>query len=78
MQERPAGLCDALFSRAAAWRRRTNRSLVGLPDTVWFPVDGLRRLPDDTLSFLLFPVAHPELFDAVVTDGAGWVLEAST
>ena len=49
--------------------------MVGLPDTVWFPVDGLRRLPDDTLSFLFFAVAHPELFDAVVTDGAGWVRE---
>jgi hypothetical protein len=29
----------------------------------------LRDLPDDVLSFLLFPVERPELFDAVVLDG---------
>jgi glucose-1-phosphate thymidylyltransferase len=40
--------------------------VVGLPDTIWFPEDALARLPDDGLSFLLFPVEHPELFDAVV------------
>ena len=40
--------------------------LVGLPDTIWFPADALARLPDDQLSFLLFPVADPSLFDAVV------------
>jgi hypothetical protein len=33
--------------------------LVGLPDTIWFPEDGLRALPDDRLSFLLFPVKNP-------------------
>lgn len=27
----------------------------------------LRDLPWDTLSFLLFPVAHPEIFDAMET-----------
>jgi dTDP-glucose pyrophosphorylase len=43
--------------------------LVGLPDTVWFPADGFAALPDDRLSFLLFPVEHPERFDAVVLDG---------
>ena len=48
---------------------------MGLPDTVWFPEDGLARLPADVLSFLLFPVVRPELFDAVVTDGAGRVIE---
>jgi hypothetical protein len=42
--------------------------LVGLPDTVWFPRDGFAHLPDDKLSFLLFPVATPEVFDAVVLD----------
>ena len=51
----------------------TTRCVIGLPDTVWFPEDGLAALPDDELSFLLFPVTKPELFDAVVTDGAGWV-----
>ncbi len=72
VQVRPAGLCDALFC-ALPHARPDEAVLVGLPDTVWFPVDGLRRLPDDACSFLLFNVAHPELFDAVVTDGAGWV-----
>jgi NDP-sugar pyrophosphorylase family protein len=43
--------------------------VVGLPDTVWFPKSALRELPDDALSFLLFPVERPELFDAVVLDG---------
>jgi hypothetical protein len=42
---------------------------VGLPDTIWFPEGGLRALPDDELSFLLFPVSRPELFDAVVLEG---------
>jgi glucose-1-phosphate thymidylyltransferase len=43
--------------------------LVGLPDTVWFPKAALSSLPDADLSFLLFPVDHPEFFDAVVLDG---------
>ena len=46
---------------------------VGLPDTIWFPADALRTLPDDTLAFLTFPVDHPELFDSVITDGSGRV-----
>jgi dTDP-glucose pyrophosphorylase len=74
VQPRPAGLCDALF-RAAPFVRADDVVLVGLPDTVWFPEDGFRTLPDDALSFLLFPVEHPELFDAVRTDGSGHVLE---
>jgi hypothetical protein len=49
--------------------------LVGLPDTIWVPEDGLCALSDDALSFLLFPVERPECFDAVVTDDAGRVLE---
>jgi NDP-sugar pyrophosphorylase family protein len=40
--------------------------LIGLPDTVWFPANALRSLPENRLSFLLFPVAKPEHFDAVV------------
>jgi glucose-1-phosphate thymidylyltransferase len=43
--------------------------LVGLPDTIWFPKTALAELPDDELSFLLFPVEQPQLFDAVVLDG---------
>ena len=49
--------------------------LIGLPDTVWFPKDGFARLADDKLSLLLFPVAHPEFFDAVVNTKAGEVQE---
>jgi glucose-1-phosphate thymidylyltransferase len=70
VQERPAGLCDALF-RALPVVMEGESVAVGLPDTVWFPADALRRLPDDALSFLLFPVDRPELFDAVRADPSG-------
>ncbi|AUX46626.1 nucleotidyltransferase [Sorangium cellulosum] len=69
-----AGLCDAIF-RALPWIAPEEEVLVGLPDTVWFPEHGLRFLDGGGLSFLLFPVANPELFDAVVTDEKGRVLE---
>jgi dTDP-glucose pyrophosphorylase len=72
VQERPAGLCDALF-RALPLAAADEPILVGLPDTLWFPADGLRRLADQALSFLLFPVTSPELFDAVRIDDAGRV-----
>ena len=72
VQERPAGLCDALFS-ALPLASPDESVAVGLPDTVWFPVDGLRRLPEETFSLLLFEVARPELFDAVITNGRGEV-----
>ena len=49
--------------------------MVGLPDTVWFPVDGFQFLPDRQFSFLLFPVSRPELFDSVVTDHEGLIEE---
>jgi dTDP-glucose pyrophosphorylase len=71
VQPRPAGLCDAIF-RALPWIAPHEEVLVGLPDTVWFPEDGLGRL-GGAFSFLLFPVARPELFDAVVTGGDGAV-----
>jgi dTDP-glucose pyrophosphorylase len=67
VQPSPAGLCDAIFS-AAPLVRDDEQVLVGLPDTVWYPEDGFSALPDDVLSFLLFPVAEPQHFDAVVTD----------
>lgn len=66
------GLCDAIF-RALPFITPDEPVIVGLPDTIWFPDDALRCLPDDRLSFLLFPVNHPELFDAVVTDEQGRV-----
>ncbi|BDG07487.1 sugar phosphate nucleotidyltransferase [Anaeromyxobacter paludicola] len=63
VQPRPLGLCDALF-RALPLVAPEEPVLVGLPDTVWFPEDGLARLGPG-LSFLCFPVDRPELFDAV-------------
>jgi dTDP-glucose pyrophosphorylase len=74
VQQRPGGLCDAIF-RALPLVRDDDPIVVGLPDTVWFPDDALGALPDAGLSFLTFPVERPELFDAVVTDDAGRVLE---
>lgn len=73
VQPRPSGLCDALF-RALPLIGPDEDVLVGLPDTVWFPEDALAALPSG-LSFLLFPVAQPELFDAVSTAPGGRVRE---
>jgi glucose-1-phosphate thymidylyltransferase len=66
VQPKPAGLCDAIF-KALPFIADEEPAVVGLPDTVWFPVEGLKRLGQDPLELLLFPVDHPELFDAVVT-----------
>ena len=74
VQPQPAGLCDAIF-QAAPLIAPDEQVMVGLPDTVWLPKDGFAALPDDRLSFLLFPVDKPELFDAVVTDDTGRVRE---
>jgi dTDP-glucose pyrophosphorylase len=70
VQPRPAGLCDAIF-RATPLIHPDEPVAIGLPDTVWFPEDGLCALPNDALGFLLFPVERPEFFDAVVTDENG-------
>ncbi len=74
VQPQPGGLCDAIF-RALPLVHPEESVVIGLPDTVWSPEDGLSKLPDDCLSFLLFPVARPELFDAVVTGDRGIVQE---
>lgn len=74
VQPQPAGLCDAIF-RAAPLIHPDEAVAVGLPDTLWFPEDALARLPTDRLAFLLFPVEHPEVFDAVLTDDEGQVLQ---
>jgi dTDP-glucose pyrophosphorylase len=68
VQERPHGLCDALF-RGLQVMRENEDVLIGLPDTVWFPESGFTLLPAEQLSFLLFPVEEPWRFDAVVTSG---------
>ena len=74
IQQNPSGLCDAIFTSLPFLSARDD-VLVGLPDTVWFPENGFAELPARAFSFLLFPVEHPELFDAVVTDDHGCVRE---
>ena len=74
IQPDAAGLCDAIF-RAHTVVPPNEAVLIGLPDTIWFPEAALLDLPDDLLSFLLFPVDRPELFDAVVLDANGRVGE---
>ena len=74
IQQNPAGLCDAVFS-ALPFISPEDEVVVGLPDTVWFPAEGFSLLPHGRFSFLLFPVSHPELFDAVVTAADGSVEE---
>jgi len=58
VQPEPAGLCDAVF-RVAPLLAADEELLVGLPDTIWLPVDGYSQLPSGRLGFLLFPVANP-------------------
>lgn len=75
VQNEPRGLCDALF-RAMPLIHDEEAILVGLPDTVWFPENGLCALKEeDDFSLLLFPVERPQLFDAVVMSGERWVQE---
>jgi dTDP-glucose pyrophosphorylase len=74
VQDRAGGLCDAIF-RALPLIAPDEHAVVGLPDTVWFPDDALALLPDEPLSFLLFPVERPELFDAVLAGPDDYVEE---
>ena len=74
VQPKPAGLCDALFQPVPLIAPDED-VCIGLPDTIWFPDDALRRLPPRELALLLFPVHHPEHFDAVVTSGDDAVIE---
>lgn len=73
VQPRSSGLCDAIF-RALPLIHGSDDVAIGLPDTVWFPEDGFSRLPNDKLSFLLFPVSHPESFDSIISDPKGKVV----
>jgi len=80
LQQKPQGLCDALF-RAEPFARHHDAVLIGLPDTIWFPENGYRQAlsamestPAD-VSLLLFPVKNPSAFDAVVADEFGYVQE---
>lgn len=74
VQPHPSGLCDAIF-QAAPLIAPDETVCIGLPDTIWFPENALCALPDDELSFLLFPVEQPQFFDAVRTTPDGRVLE---
>jgi glucose-1-phosphate thymidylyltransferase len=74
VQTQALGLCDAFF-RARPFVSASEPVMIGLPDTIWFPADALARLPDEKFSFLLFPVEHPELFDATLCDEDGKVVE---
>ncbi len=74
VQPKPAGLCDAVF-RALPLISPAEHVAIGLPDTIWFPETALARMPDGVLSLLLFPVEHPERFDAVVINQREEVVE---
>src|SRR2546423_3071217 len=74
VQPHPSGLCDAIF-QAAPLIAANEAVCIGLPDTIWFPENALCTLPQDELSFLLFPVTEPQFFDTVRTNSDGRVLE---
>jgi dTDP-glucose pyrophosphorylase len=74
VQPTPAGLCDAVFRCSSIVNEHEN-VIVGLPDTIWSPEGALCSLPEHALSFLLFPVQHPEFFDAVIVDEMSRVRE---
>jgi hypothetical protein len=63
IQPNPNGLCDSIFT-ALPFISAHDEVLIGLPDTIWFPEEGLAYLPDRQFSFLCFPVGRPALFDA--------------
>jgi dTDP-glucose pyrophosphorylase len=69
VQQRPRGLCDALF-RAVPFVRDDEPVVIGLPDTIWFPENALAtavtRGPE--IRLVLFPVDEPSAFDAVLCD----------
>ena len=74
VQRRPRGLCDALF-RAESFVRGGEPVLIGLPDTIWFPENAYRSAIEQgpEVHLVLFPVDHPEAFDAVLCDENGRV-----
>ena len=76
VQQRPQGLCDALF-RAAPFARSHDRVLIGLPDTIWFPENAYRAVGQDNVdvNLILFPVLDPTVFDAVICDAQNYVLK---
>jgi len=75
VQQKPNGLCDALF-RATPFASTHNQVLIGLPDTIWFP-ENAYRMPlerdEADVNLVLFPVAEPGSFDAVLCDAQGYM-----
>ena len=77
VQQKPQGLCDALF-RAEPFAKLHQHVLIGLPDTIWFPENAYQpalELEQSDFNLVLFPVANPSVFDAVVCDDLGYVQE---
>jgi dTDP-glucose pyrophosphorylase len=76
VQQRPLGLCHALF-RAEPFARHQRQVLIGLPDTIWFPENAYRHALENTdgagVNLVCFPVLNPSVFDAVVSDDLGYV-----
>ena len=74
VQRKPQGLCDALF-RAEPFARHHDKVLIGLPDTIWFPENAYKPTIEGgaDVSLVLFPVAEPQHFDAVIADDNGYV-----
>ena len=74
VQQHPHGLCDALF-RAEPFVRAEDQVLIGLPDTIWFPENALLIATEQgpEVNLVLFPVANPSVFDAVLVDEQGAV-----
>ena len=77
VQNRPQGLCDAIF-RAEPFIRDHREVLVGLPDTVWFPFNSYARALDfshSSVNLVLFPVDDPAAFDSVQCNEFGNVMK---
>ncbi len=76
VQQRPQGLCDALF-RAEPFARHSEQVLIGLPDTIWFPENAYHHTLLNScgadVNLVCFPVVNASPFDAVVCDDQGWV-----
>jgi glucose-1-phosphate thymidylyltransferase len=74
VQQKPQGLCDALF-RAEPFVGRDEQVLIGLPDTIWFPMNAYRPAAEQEadVNLVLFPVLDPTVFDAVICDEHGYV-----
>ncbi len=76
VQQKPQGLCDALF-RAEPFARHHDHVLIGLPDTIWFPenafVNSNSAANGADVNLILFPADDPSQFDAVITGDNGYV-----